>query len=97
MKALILSDQAVKDLARICDYLEEHNPAAARRVMRNLRNKLDLLARFPYLGRERNDMLLNLRCLIVREYLILYEPREDVIEVVHICHSSQDLRELFNV
>lgn len=95
MKEIVLAEQAIEDLSRICDYLEERNPAAARRVMQNLRNKIELLASSPYLGVARNDLLLNLRCLIVKDYLVLYEPREEVIEILYVRHSAQDLRDLF--
>jgi toxin ParE1/3/4 len=95
MREIVLSHQAIEDLAQICDYLEEYNPAVARKVMRNLRNKIQLLASNPRLGIARDDLLLNLRCLMVQDYLVLYEPREDVIDIVYVRHSKQDLRDLF--
>jgi plasmid stabilization system protein ParE len=71
---VILSQQAIEDLAQICDYLQQRNPAAAKRLMKTFREKFNLLASFPYLGRERNDILLNLCCLIVRDYRIFISP-----------------------
>ena len=95
MRKIILSAQAIEDLAQICDYIQERNPAAARRLMKTFREKFNLLAVFPYLGRERNDILLNLRCLIVKDYLVFYQPSDDAVEILFVRHSAQDQSNLF--
>lgn len=72
MKQVVISEQARGDLLNIGEYLAEHGSNAAFRLMKQFRDKFNLLAQFPNLGRERNDILLGLRCLIVNEYLIFY-------------------------
>lgn len=95
MRKLILTQQALDDLTQICDYLREHNPAAAKRLMQTFRAKFNLLTTFPHLGRERNDILLNLRCLVVLDYLVFYQPGDQTIEILFVRHSAQDQSALF--
>lgn len=95
MLKVILAQQAIEDLAQICDYLQVRNPAAAKRLMKTFREKFNLLASFPYLGRERNDILLNLRCLIVKDYRIFYQPSANAVEILFVRHTAQDQTTFF--
>ena len=97
MRQVILSDLARADLLNIGEYIAQSNPDAAFRLMERFREKFNLLARFPHLGRERSDMLLGLRCLIVNEYLIFYQPSDDAVEIWRVRHSAQSLEDLLNV
>ncbi len=95
MKRVFLSADAEDDLMAIGDYLMQHSPAATVRTMRMLRQKIDLLPSFPGLGIARDDLLLGLRCLIVKQYLIFYQSSDDLLEIIHIRHSSQSQDNLF--
>ena len=95
MIRVLLSPDAREDLLAIGEYLTLHHPSAALRTMKMLRQRMDLLAVFPYLGIARNDLLLGLRCLIVKEYLIYYQPTDDLIEILRIRHSAQSHDDLF--
>ncbi|NOT60282.1 MAG: type II toxin-antitoxin system RelE/ParE family toxin [Acidobacteria bacterium] len=95
MKRVILSPEAEDDLMAIGDYLMQHSPAAAVRTMKMLRQSIDLLPSFPSLGIARDDLLLGLRCLIVKQYLIFYQPSDDLLEIMHVRHSSQSQDNLF--
>jgi toxin ParE1/3/4 len=49
---LIWSPEAVNDLAALRDYIEQHNPAAARRVARHIIHNVErLLSENPKMGR----------------------------------------------
>jgi toxin ParE1/3/4 len=95
VRKLLLTQQAIEDLTQICDYLQQHNPVAAKRLIKTFRAKFNLLTMFPHLGRERNDILLNLRCLVVLDYLIFYQPSDQTIEILFVRHSAQDQSSLF--
>ena len=47
------------------------------------------------MGRERNDILLNLRCLVVQDYLVFYQPSDQAVEILFVRHSAQDQSFLF--
>jgi toxin ParE1/3/4 len=97
MRQVVISELARADLLNIGEYLAQHNPDAAIRLMKRFREKFNLLVRFPHLGRERNDILLGLRCLIVNKYLIFYQSSDDIIEIWRVRHSAQSPKDLFDV
>jgi plasmid stabilization system protein ParE len=50
---IVWSDSALDRVTVFLDFIAEENPAAARRVIQTLFDRVDTLADFPYLGRER--------------------------------------------
>lgn len=97
MKQVLLSDLARTDLLSIAEYIAQTNQDEAFLLMERFREKFNLLARFPHLGRERNDILLGLRCLIMSKYLIFYQPGEEAVEIWRVRHSAQSLKDLLDV
>lgn len=97
MRQVVISELARADLLNIGEYVAQHSSNAAFRLMERFRDKFNLLSRFPHLGRERDDILLGLRCLIVNEYLIFYQPNEDTVEIWRVRHGAQSLENLFDV
>ncbi len=95
MRKLILNPSAIEDLTEICDFLEAQNPAAARRLMKTFREKFNLLVQFPYLGRTRNDVMVGMRCLVVRKYRIFYQPSDTVVEIHFVRHSAREQKGFF--
>ena len=95
MRKLVISDQALDDLVAIGKYLMQRNSSAATRVLKMIRKRIDSLAAHPFLGFERNDMVLGLRCLVVKQYLVFYQPTDTVVEIVRVRHSAQSQDELF--
>jgi addiction module RelE/StbE family toxin len=77
-----LTQRATRDLTEIADYIHDRSPAAARRVRDAILESLRNLAVFPHIGRRQN--VEQVRRLVVRRfgYLIYYEVREAVQEVV---------------
>ncbi len=84
----------MKRLTEIADYLAERNPAAAQDAQTTIRASLDLLTRFPHVGRlvghEDNP---NTRVLAVprRPYLIYYQVDDsaECVTVITIRHAAQ--------
>ena len=97
MRQVIIAESAREDLLSIGEFVAQRNHEAAFRLMERFREKFNLLVKFPHLGRERNDILLGLRCLIVNEYLIFYQLNEDSIEIWRVRHSAQSLDDLLDV
>lgn len=95
MRKLTITDQARDDLIAISKYLMQHNPSAAARMLKMIRKRIDSLVPLPFLGFERNDMVLGLRCLVVKQYLIFYQPTDTEVEIVRVRHSAQSQDELF--
>ncbi len=91
MREVNLSDKAREDLKSIWEYLAQHNAEAASKLIREITSKFATLREHPYLGRQRDFLLLDLRSFPVRKHLIFYQPFEDRIEVLRVLHSSRDI------
>ena len=92
---LLISKPAEADLIEIGEYLFELNPVGAERVLKELRAKFDLLAKFPDMGRERNELIVGWRSFPAGKYMIFYEVCDDVLEITRVRHSSTDINNLF--
>lgn len=89
---LVWSPAARRDLVRLRQFIEPHNPAAARRAASALRKAGDLLREQPGIGKRiegRDD-----RELIVpfgkRAYLLRYRLHEDTIVILRIWHGREE-------
>lgn len=90
-----LSDEAVRDLEKLCDYLAQNQPKAASRIFDSIRQRCKLLAQFPNMGKSYNRLAPNLRGAVIEDYIIFYYPRQDGIDVVRIVSGYRDLETLF--
>jgi toxin ParE1/3/4 len=53
------------------------------------------LAKNPLMGTARDELLPNLRCFSVGNYVIYYRPVADGIDVVRVLHGARDESNLF--
>lgn len=96
MRKVVISELAKEDLYQISDYVAQYSPPAATRLMKRFRKQFDALASFPQLGRERNDLAIGIRCLVMDRYLIFYQPddsddEDPTLEIWRVRHGAQDL------
>ena len=99
MSEFRLAPEAEAELDAIWLYIarESGSVDVAARIIENITEQFWLLARYPYLGRSRDeDLRPGLRSLSADEYLIIYrvEP-QDVVLILHIVHGSRDIGRLF--
>ncbi|TIL72762.1 MAG: type II toxin-antitoxin system RelE/ParE family toxin [Mesorhizobium sp.] len=86
-----LLPQAVIDLERIGDYIAEHNPDAAIRLVNILERRWDLLTLHPFSGAPREDIAPGIRHLVVGEYLTLYRVGTDAVEILRVLHGRRSI------
>jgi toxin ParE1/3/4 len=88
---------AERDYLQIWLYVAERSgqPRTADRLLRAFDKKLDLLAEFPRLGQERPELGTDVRTLPVGNYLLIYRPVKDGIELLRVIHGARDLRDVF--
>jgi toxin ParE1/3/4 len=95
MPSVVIRPKALADLADIWAYIAEdsirHADAFAARINREFR----MLARRSELGRDRPELLANLRSFPVGNYVIFYLPRPRGIQVIRVLHGARDLKPLF--
>ncbi|AFZ06506.1 plasmid stabilization system [Oscillatoria nigro-viridis PCC 7112] len=95
MKSYTFSDEAVRDLNEICEYIAGNSSRAASELFDAIRQKCKLVAEFPNMGKRYERLSPNLRGFIVRDYLIFYYPRADGIDIARVLRGDRDLELLF--
>jgi plasmid stabilization system protein ParE len=76
---------------------ESGSTEIATRVVEDIAERFWLLARFPYIGRRRDDDLgPGLRSFSVGDYAIIHrlEP-DDIVLILHVIHGSRDVVTFF--
>jgi len=94
------SELADQDLQAIAYYIALDNPQAAKRVAKSIIDTCQMVAEMPTLGRtpaflDGDDVY----CINVKKYdhyLIVYELRDQGIEVIRILHGARDLPHLYH-
>ncbi len=95
MSRVVFSPLAEEDLTEILDYIAEDSPANAIHFVQTIRDKCDLLASQPGLGRRRPEFRGGrYRSFTVGHYLIFYEPSERGIQIARVQHGARDLEPL---
>ncbi|MBC6452807.1 MAG: type II toxin-antitoxin system RelE/ParE family toxin [Hormoscilla sp. SP5CHS1] len=87
---------AREDINKINDYIAEKNPEAADRFVDRIYEKRQLLAKFPGLGRKRDDLAPELRSFPVEDYLIFYRPVAGGIQIMRVVSCYRDLEDIFS-
>ena len=92
MAQVVYSPNAISNLARLHQFLDQKNPEAARRAVRTIRDRLALLSRFPRLGPvdpERRDI----RELFVRfgaaGYVARYGIVGETVVILTVRHTRE--------
>lgn len=82
--------KAADQLTALVNHIRENNPDIAQTVAQTLRDRIAGLKTFPGIGRpgERTGT----RELVSPPYVIVYRVRNNIAEILHIWHGSQDWR-----
>jgi toxin ParE1/3/4 len=95
MSEFRLAPEAEAGLDEIWLYIARQSGSIdiATRVVEKITDRFCLLARYPYLGRVRDDDLRpGLRSFPVDDYLIIHRIVEDgVVLILHVVHGSRDI------
>jgi toxin ParE1/3/4 len=89
---VLWSDSALERATEFLDFIAEENPAAARRVVQDLFDRVEALSEHPFLGRRlSNEVDPSLRKLVVGSYIVVYQLNEarQTIWVVAVRHYRQ--------
>ncbi|MDR3424050.1 MAG: type II toxin-antitoxin system RelE/ParE family toxin [Alphaproteobacteria bacterium] len=85
-----LSPKARLDLLKIRDYISLDDPAAAERLIRNIKEKCQFLGKHPRLTAPQRQYM-NLSKHKVGNYLIFYRPHKTGVEIIRILHMARDI------
>lgn len=87
---------AAEDLDGILEYIARDNPAAAVRFVETLKEKCNMLARFPLLGARREQLAKRLRVFSAGNYVIYYRPEGRTVRIERVLHGARDADSLFD-
>ncbi len=86
-----ISAKAKDDLRQIYRYLANKNPSASDSFIADIDSKLELLGRFPFMGRERADLAARIRSVLVWSYVIFYTVDSSEIVVIRLIDGRMDI------
>lgn len=98
MNRFRLTEHAQSDLSQIWEYIgvERDNPKAADRLIEKFFQQMSLLGSQPRIGQRRDEWSPGLRVFPVGNYVILYYPEDELIEVIGVVYGRRDLPALFD-
>jgi len=92
-----LALEAEAELDDIWAYIAKQSQSieTADRVVDSITDRSFLLARYPHLGRRRDEELRpGLRTFPVGEYIIIYRVEGDDVLILHVIRGSRDIEAL---
>jgi toxin ParE1/3/4 len=91
-----LTGEAQNDLSVINrDLVALSNPQTANRFLQTFDRKCQLLAQFPEMGVQWQQLIPPLRIFPLNQYLIFYRPIKEDVEVVRVLSGYLDLTAIF--
>jgi toxin ParE1/3/4 len=89
---VVIREEAVDDLDRICSWMEKENPATAIELLQRIRERIGRLATPGLAHMGRPGMVSGTRELVEAPYIIVYQvdARADQIEITAVFHTKQD-------
>jgi len=86
------TEEAVKWLRNIYDYISEDNPIAAQNIIGGIYEKTQILESFPEVGyKYRDEPDGEIRILLYGHYRIAYLIKQDAVEILGIFHGSMEI------
>ena len=96
MSRYIIAPSAKRELKEINSYIARYNSTAARRFKERIKQQCKLLADFPEMGQNRDELEPGLRSFPVENYLIFYRPIANGVEIVRVVSGYRDLEAIFS-
>ena len=87
--------EARSDLAAIWDYISDSSPQRATVFLREIESLFETLAEQPEMGRERSDLMDDLRSFPIGRYIVFYLPWSDGIDVLRVLHAARNIKREF--
>jgi len=92
MVAIEWTDEAVFWLKEIHDYIAQDNKKVAKRISKEIYNKVQILATFPKIGYVyKTEESREIRILLYGHYRIAYLVEEDLISILGVFHGALEI------
>ena len=88
------TNQAVKDVESICEFIAKDSASYARLFAKDTIQAVKRIAKFPKSGRIVPELSNeNIREIILGNYRIIYRINQDIIEILTVYHSARLLKD----
>jgi plasmid stabilization system protein ParE len=91
MAKLVWTDEAVRWLASIFEYIAEDNPTAAAATVEGIYARAQVLVAFPEMGQRYLGSRRNVRILLYGHFRIAYLVKDESVEILGVFHGALDL------
>ena len=88
---VFLSEDADSDLLNVHAYLAERNPAAVVSLAHEFEAKFQNLSRFPFIGRDRSNLVRGIRSVVAGNYVIFYRVDPDRVTIMRVLDGRSDI------
>jgi len=84
--------RALRDIEAIHKYIAQHDPEAAKRVVRRIEHSISRLAFLPLSGRR--GVVAGTRIVVVPglPYVAIYRVRENTVDIITVLHTARQRR-----
>ncbi len=96
MKSYQLSPAAVHDLEEIEAHIASERPTAVSGVLDAIESACELVAKYPGVGRSREEVDEGVMSFPIGSYVIFYYRDDDPFGISRILHGSRDLPAAFH-
>jgi toxin ParE1/3/4 len=95
MVKILLRPEAEKDLDEIWLYIAQDSLSSADKLLDEIEETSQRLARFKNMGRNRDELYPGLQSFPIGKYLIFYVPISGGIEIIRVLHGMMDIDAFF--
>jgi plasmid stabilization system protein ParE len=89
---IIWTEEALRWLEDIFEYIATENPQAATRTVQGIYDRVQILAHFPEIGQRYHSSMRNVRILLYGHYRIAYLVKPDAnIDILGVFHGSLEI------
>ncbi|WHA40276.1 type II toxin-antitoxin system RelE/ParE family toxin [Agrobacterium larrymoorei] len=89
-RRLVVSHRALSDLLVDHNYINQFNPTAAKRLLKDINSKMISLAHSGMTGVPR-DYVKGLRAFPYRDRCIYFLVNDEVLHILRVLHGHQDI------
>ncbi|MGM0506053.1 MAG: type II toxin-antitoxin system RelE/ParE family toxin [Bacteroidota bacterium] len=90
MARLIWTEPALQELDEIADYISLDNATAAKNLVQDVFDRVELLSSHPMIGKKVEEIaLLNYRELVFQPCRVFYRIDHELIYVIHVLRTEQ--------
>ena len=92
---LYVTPAARADLDDVWDYVSPAGKKVADRFVTKIRKQCRMLARFPGIGRARDELAVGLRSFPLSPFVIFFRLVDKRVEIVRVLHGARDFEALW--